>query len=48
MPDDKVLPQLAEAAYMQRDYPRVKELLDSLNPATKAYPPLSHVAEYWA
>jgi tetratricopeptide (TPR) repeat protein len=48
MPGDKVLPQLAEAAFMQHDYPKVKELLNRLDPATRAYPPLSHVAEYWA
>jgi len=48
MPGDKVLPQLAEAAYMERDYPKVKKLLGRLDPAIRAYPPLSHVAEYWA
>lgn len=48
MPADKVLPQLAEAAFMQHDYSRVKKLLSRLDPATRAYPPLSHVAEYWA
>jgi hypothetical protein len=47
MPGDKVLPQLAEAAFMLHDYPKVKELLSRLDPATRAYPPLSHVAEYW-
>ena len=47
MPKDKVLPQLAEVAYMVRDFPRVKELLSRLDPATRAYPPLSHVAGYW-
>lgn len=47
MPDDKVLPQLAEAAYMQRQYATVRELLNKLDPATRAYPPLSHVAEFW-
>lgn len=48
MPDDKVLPQLAEAAYMRRDYSKVRELLNKLDPATRAYPPLSHVAEFWS
>jgi len=47
MPSDKVLPQLAEAAYLQRDYAKVKALLAGLNPATCAYPPLSHISEYW-
>ena len=47
MPGDKVLPQLAEAAFMVHDYPKVKQLLSRLDPATRAYPPLSHVAEYW-
>lgn len=47
MPSDKVLPQLAEAAFIQHDYHKVKDLLGKLDPATLAYPPLSHVAEYW-
>lgn len=47
MPSDKVLPQLAEAAFMRHDYPMVKQLLGRLEPATRVYPPLSHVAEYW-
>ena len=47
MPSDKVLPQLAEAAYMQHDYAKVKEILGRLDPASRAYPPLSHVAEFW-
>lgn len=47
MPDDKVYPQLAEAAYMRRDYASVKQLLNKLDPASRAYPPLSHVAEFW-
>lgn len=47
MPNDKVLPQLAEAAFMVRDYRKVKELLSKLDPATRSYPPLSNVSEYW-
>ena len=48
MPADKVLPQLAEAAYMDRDFNGVNKHLSQLDPATRAYPPLSHVAEYWS
>lgn len=48
MPADKTLPYLAETAYMQKDYRGVQKLLLALDPAARAYPPLSHVAEYWA
>lgn len=47
MPSDKVYPYLAEAAFFKRDFPRVRELLQHLDPAVRAYPPLSHVAEFW-
>lgn len=48
MPADKVLPYLAETAFHRHDFARVRTLLRELDPATRAYPPLSHVAEYWA
>lgn len=47
MPTDKVVPYLAETAFMRHDFKRVRALLNQLDPAIKAYPPLSHVAEYW-
>ena len=48
MPADKVLPYLAETAFSERDYARVATLLRKLQSATKPYPPLSHVVEYWS
>ncbi len=48
MPTDKVMPYLAEAAFMRHDFKQVRELLQQLDPAIRAYPPLSHVAEYWS
>lgn len=47
MPAEKVIPYLAECAYVERDYPAVNKLLSRLDPAVIAYPPLSHVASYW-
>ncbi|ASJ70562.1 hypothetical protein [Granulosicoccus antarcticus] len=48
MPADKVTPYLAETAFMLHDFKQVRVLLQQLDPAIRAYPPLSHVAEYWA
>ncbi|MFK7861635.1 MAG: hypothetical protein AB8B64_22665 [Granulosicoccus sp.] len=48
MPGDKVLPYLAECAYLDKDMSRVQRLLAGLDPSIVAYPPLSHVARYWA
>lgn len=48
MPSDKVIPYLAECAYMSRDLPRVRTLLSKLDSSIVDYPPLSHVARYWA
>ena len=48
MPADKVLPYLAECAYLQRDFEQVQQLLAGLDPSIVSYPPLSHVTEYWA
>ena len=47
MPTDKVLPYLAETAFAEKNYARVTALLRKLGSATKIYPPLSHVVEYW-
>ncbi len=48
MPADKVMPYLAEAAFMRHDFKQVRSLLQRLDPAIRAYPPLSHVSEYWS
>ena len=48
MPADKVMPYLAEAAFMRHDFKQVRSLLQQLDPAIRAYPPLSHVSEYWS
>ncbi len=48
MPQDKVIPYIAEAAYAARDFKKLKSVLANINPAFRAYPPLSHVAEFWA
>ena len=48
MPKDKVIPYIAEAAYTARDFKRLREILANLDPAFRAYPPLSNVAEFWA
>ena len=48
MPDDKVLPYLAEVEFKAHNFSRVHALMNKLDPAITAYPPLSHVADYWA
>ncbi len=48
MSRDKVVPYLAEAAFIARDFQKVRSVLKNLNPAFKSYPPLSHVSEFWA
>ena len=48
MPREKVVPYLAEAAFDQREFATVSGLLESIDPAFTRYPPLSHVARYWA
>lgn len=48
MSKDKVLPYIAEAAFAARDFKKLRAILSSLSPSFKAYPPLSHVAEFWA
>ncbi|MFK7994635.1 MAG: hypothetical protein AB8B87_10890 [Granulosicoccus sp.] len=48
MPADKVLPYLAECAYLDKNLPRVQRILAGLDSSIVAYPPLSHVARYWA
>lgn len=48
MPKDKVLPYLAECAYLEKNLPRVQRLLAGLDSSIVVYPPLSHVARYWS
>jgi len=48
MSKDKVVPYLAEAAFIKRDFKKLREILSGLDPAFRAYPPLSTVAEFWA
>ena len=48
MSKDKVIPYLAEAAFTARDFKKLRETLSNLDPAFRAYPPLSNVAEFWA
>lgn len=47
MPSESVLPYLAEAAFAQRDFARVSQLLQGLDSAFKRYPPLRQLAEQW-
>lgn len=48
MPADKVLPYLAETAFKNHEFKRVRSLLAELDASVRVYPPLSHVTEYWA
>lgn len=48
MPKDKVIPYLAEAAFIERDFKMLRELLTQLDPAFTTYPPFSNVVEHWA
>lgn len=46
--NEKVAPYIAEAAFAERDFTKLKAVLQNLNPAFKSYPPFSNVVEYWA
>lgn len=48
IPHDKALPYIAEAAYIQRDFKKLRQSLASVSPAFRNYPPMSNVIEYWA
>ncbi len=48
MPNDKVIPYLAEVAFGKRQFKKVSQLLNSLDDAFKQYPPLKQIVEYWA
>jgi tetratricopeptide (TPR) repeat protein len=48
MPGDKALPYIAEAAFLQRNFRRLKSAINEISPAFRNYPPMSKVVEYWA
>ncbi len=47
MSEVDVNPYLAEVAYLQRRWNRVRQLLSVLDPLARAEPPLALVADYW-
>lgn len=48
MSKDKVIPYIAEAAFVERDFKKLRHLLSNLDPAFRSYPPFSNVVEFWA
>jgi len=48
MPTEKVVPYIAETAFIDRDFSRLRKVVSELNPAFRAYPPFSNVVEFWA
>jgi len=48
MPIEKAMPYRAEAAFQAENYSEVADCIDQIDDAFKAYPPLCHLAEYWA
>ncbi len=48
MSKDKVLPYIAEAAFVKRDFKLLQSTIRAIDPAFKSYPPFSQVIEYWA
>lgn len=48
MSKDKVVPYIAEAAFVKRDFKKLRELMSHLDPAFRSYPPFSNVVEFWA
>ena len=48
MSEAKVTPYIAEAAFIERDFKKLRAILNKLDPAFKSYPPFSQVVEYWA
>ncbi len=47
MPNEKVLPYLAEVAFQQRRFASVRDHLRALPSAFRTYPPVAQLAEYW-
>ncbi len=48
MPGEKALPYIAEAAFLQRNFKKLRAVVNEISPAFRAYPPMSKVVEYWA
>jgi len=48
MSKEKVVPYVAEAAYLERDFTKLRKVMANLDPAFKSYPPFSNVVEFWA
>ena len=48
MPSDKALPYMAEAAFSQRNFRKLRTLVNDISPAFRNYPPMSKVVKYWA
>jgi hypothetical protein len=48
MPSEKTLPYLAECAFIERDFHRVKQLLARLDKTLVSNSPLSQLAQFWA
>lgn len=48
MSKDKVSPYIAEAAFAERDFKKLRQVLANLDPAFSSYPPFSKVVEFWA
>ena len=48
MSKDKVLPYIAEAAFVKRDFKLLRSTMKAIDPAFKSYPPFSQVIEFWA
>ena len=48
MSKEKVVPYVAEAAYIDRDFAKLRKVMANLDPAFRSYPPFSNVVEFWA
>lgn len=48
MSSDKTLPYIAEAAFLQRNFTKLRTVVNEISPAFRNYPPMSKVVEYWA
>ena len=48
MSKDKVVPYIAEAAFIDRNFNKLRKVLANLDSAFRSYPPFSSVVEFWA
>jgi len=48
MSKDKVVPYIAECAFIDRDFTKLRKIMAHLDPAFRSYPPFSNVVEFWA